>query len=411
MRRFLCLLLCGVLLITLWGCSENIEADIDIWIATDNHYLSPSLHDGGEYFMSVISNADGKVTHYSDAVIDTLLYEAAAEKPDILILSGDLTLNGAAVSHKELTEKLKAVETAGIQVLVIPGNHDLDSGGREFVGEEILGVESVTSETFPEYYGDFGYSEAISRDENSFSYIYELPGKLRILMLDTNSHGKGFVQDETWEWLEKELKAAKRGGYRIMSVTHQNLFEHSELLSFGYQLYDYDELLALYKKYDVKCNFSGHIHVQSIIEQDGITEVVTSSATMAPIQYGKIHYDGQRLEYAVHEADVSGWAKAMGKNDPNLEDFRTYAVGFFEELSVRQAYSSLEKSEFTEEEKSLMAEAFAKINTKYFAGEDIAENEYHEGVELWRQGDDFFINYIDSMINAPENRRSVTIGF
>lgn len=408
MKKLLCAVLSLMLLLSLCGCS-SVEADLDIWIATDNHYLSPALHDGGEHFMEIISNADGKVTHYSDAVTDTLLYEATNEKPDVLILSGDLTLNGAVKSHEELCDKLKKVEAAGVQVLVIPGNHDVDSTGISFVGEEYLTVDSLTSEKFPEYYKDFGYSEAISRDENSFSYIIEAEGKLRILMLDTNSYGKGYVNDETYVWLEQQLKSAKDGGYRVMSVTHQNLFAHNELLSFGYQLYDADELIQLYKEYGVKCNFSGHIHVQSILEQDGITEIVSSSTTMAPIQYGKIHYDGKKLNYTVDEADVSGWAEACGKTDENLLDFKAYATKFFEDLSTRQVYSALAETDCTEEEKALMAETFAKINTKYFAGEALGTDEYSEGVELWRKPGDFFIRYIETMINAPENRRNVSV--
>lgn len=408
MRKLLTILLSLVLLSSLCGCGKP-KADLDIWIATDNHYLSPSLHDGGEYFMNIISNADGKVTHYSDAVIDTLLYEAELQEPDLLILSGDLTLNGAIKSHEELCEKLKALETAGVQVLVIPGNHDVDSTGVSFSGEELLSVDSMTSAMFPEYYKDFGYSEAISRDENSFSYIVEAEGKLRILMLDTNSYGKGYVQDETYVWLEEQLKAAKEGGYRVISVTHQNLFEHNELLSFGYQLYDADELLEIYKEYGVKCNFSGHIHIQSISEQEGITEVVTSSTTMAPIQYGKLHYDGRALSYSVAEADVSDWARATGKTDENLLDFKAYATKFFEDLSVNQAYSALEDTDCTDEEKALMAEAYAKINTKYFAGEDITDTDYSEGVELWRRQNDFFIKYLETMINAPESCRNITV--
>lgn len=410
MKKLISLLLIIVMVFSLGGC-KKIEADLDIWIATDNHYLSPSLHDGGEFFLNAITSADGKVTHYSSEVISALLDSAKTEKPDILILSGDLTLNGATKSHTELAQKLKAAEEAGVCVLVIPGNHDVESTGVDFSGGKATAVDSLSSTKFPEIYSDFGYSEAISRDTASFSYIYETEGKLRILMLDTNSFGKGYVNDVTYVWLEKELNDAKKAGCRVMSVTHQTLFAHNKLLSFGYQLYDADELMELYKKYNVKCNFSGHIHVQSIKEEDGFTEVVTSSLTMAPIQYGKIHYDGKSLSYTASELDVSAWAKSQNLTDPNLTDFRAYSIGFFENLSRNQVYSTLENSSFTDDEKAVMAETFAKVNTKYFAGDRANAEDFSEGIVLWKKHDSFFISYIETMLTTPENCKTVNIKF
>lgn len=44
----------------------------------------------------------------------------------MLIISGDLTLQGKK-SHEELAEKPEQVENAGITVVVIPGNHDINN--------------------------------------------------------------------------------------------------------------------------------------------------------------------------------------------------------------------------------------------------------------------------------------------
>ena len=48
------------------------------------------------------------------------------KQPDALILSGDLTQNGEKVNHEELAKKLRLLESQGVPVVVIPGNHDIN---------------------------------------------------------------------------------------------------------------------------------------------------------------------------------------------------------------------------------------------------------------------------------------------
>jgi 3',5'-cyclic AMP phosphodiesterase CpdA len=73
------------------------------------------------------------------------------EKPDVLILPGDLTFNGARESHAALIEKLQRISDAGVRVLVLPGNHDLNNPmAARFHGDSFDRVESVTAEEFAE---------------------------------------------------------------------------------------------------------------------------------------------------------------------------------------------------------------------------------------------------------------------
>lgn len=114
---------------------------VTLFVASDPHFLAPELTDHGEYFQSIVENADGKVTEYCDEVIDVFLEQTISQAPDALILSGDLTFNGAQRSHEVLAGKLQRVADAGISVLVLPGNHDLNNpmaaafhGGKLYAG-------------------------------------------------------------------------------------------------------------------------------------------------------------------------------------------------------------------------------------------------------------------------------------
>ena len=76
-------------------------------------------------FRSMVEHGDGKLTNYVWEITDAAFEEIQLLNPDVLIISGDLTLQGEKKSHEELAEKLEQVENAGITVVVIPGKYSL----------------------------------------------------------------------------------------------------------------------------------------------------------------------------------------------------------------------------------------------------------------------------------------------
>lgn len=382
---------------------QKSSEPISMIIATDLHYIASELLGNGDYFKELSANSDGKLIHYSHEITDAFFSEVIEQEPKLLILSGDLTLNGAIQSHQEFVEKLTTIQKAGIQVLVIPGNHDIDSVAASYANKEIKTVQTMDSDSFMTYYSTFGPSQAKNRDTASFSYIYEASDNLHILMLDTNCYGKGFVKEETLKWIEAELKEAQQNNVSVISVTHQNLFAHNNLLSYGYQLYNASELIELYEKYDVKCNLSGHIHLQSII-RDNITEIATSSLAISPIQYGKITYTNHTLTYTTQKTDVTAFAKQNDMQDNNFSNFSEYATNFFKGVAKEQIYSSFTDNNLSEKEKTLLAETFAQINASYFSGEVIDLQSLNDGISFWRmQEPSFFQNYIESILSEPDS--------
>lgn len=391
------------------GCGDKAAQPVSIIFATDTHYLSPELTDGGALFKEAAAQGDGKLIEYSEQINEAFFDEVIEKQPDLLVLGGDLTLNGAVQSHKDFIKKLEQVQSAGIQVLVIPGNHDV---GREYavryVGEDYELVEALSSQQFFELYSPFGRDQAESRDESSFSYVYRASEKLKLLMLDANCGGSGFLKDGTLAWIKAELKLAKRQGADVIVVCHQNLFAHNPLLSFGYQLFNADKLQTLLEKYKVMLVLSGHIHIQSAKTENGITEIVTSSLEMPPIQYGQLTYDGKGVDYAVQQTDVSGWLKANGQSMPELEDFAAFATDYYEYTSRLKAESRLADSPLSVEEKALIAEAFAKANTLYFAGERFDPSQFDAAMELIdSSGTPFFGSYLNSILETADVEKRI----
>ena len=70
---------------------------------------------------------DGRVLLYSWEILDAFIEDMKEKDPDLLLLSGDLTLNGEKASHEELAALLEELDEEGITTLVIPGNHDINN--------------------------------------------------------------------------------------------------------------------------------------------------------------------------------------------------------------------------------------------------------------------------------------------
>ncbi len=413
MKRKLALLLSAVILLPLLAsCGRRkLDEPIELIIANDIHYISPSLlSEDGSIAEGAQYSRDGKVVHYVSEITDAFLSEVIEKKPKALLIAGDLTLSGARTSHDELVGKLTAVKEAGVDILVIPGNHDVDKTAVDYSGEELKETESLDSTGYAELYAPL-MPDTVSRDSESQSFVYEAGEKLWVLMLDTNIYGQGFAKDSTLEWTEEMLSKAQSEGIDVIAVSHQNLYAHSDMLSFGYQMYNADKLIELYKKYGVVCNFSGHIHIQSIIDDEELPEIATSALSITGLHYGKITYNGKQIEYSAESVNVSAYAESIGAADENLLRFTDYATEFFESTAMSSAKDSLVGQGLSEADIDLMANTYAKINSAYFEGRAIDASLYEDGLALWRSKSDSFIaRYIESMLSTcAKDHRQITI--
>lgn len=409
MKRLLALVLC--LLVCLTGASALAE-EVTIVHVTDPHYLSPALTDYGPEFMALIEESDGKVTHYTPQIVQAFVAEMLAMQPDAVIISGDLTLNGARKSHEELVSLLTPLAEAGIRVLALPGNHDTNAMGYQFKGEEILYVDGLVDEDFDDLYARLGYEGALSCDPASMSYVAEVAPGLRVLLVDTNANGTlGTVNDRTLLWIEGQLSRAKREGAAVIAVSHQPAMIHNRLFTFGYVINNNTKLLALYEQYGVPLNLCGHLHMQHVVCGNGMTEVAASALAVAPNQYGVLKVqDGRLVSYAMQPLDVAAWAAQTGQTDPNLLDFAAYAADFFNQTTAGQTGAMVAQLPLNPEEKQQMIDFAVALNAEYFSGKRTLTAD-DPAWALWQQHAPgaFFNVYMGSILaETPQDMGVVT---
>ena len=359
MKKIIELFLISVSLIALCGCQNKKDLEADIMVVSDLHYLSPSLHDDGEIFNYLLENSDGKTFDHSEEILDTLVATAIQEDPDVLVITGDISFNGARTSHEELAERLKEIEDAGIDVLVMSGNHDLNATSLCYFGDSYDYVETINSEMFAEIYKDYGYEECEMKDPASNSFVYELNDGIWLLCLDVNYDIQCSVTSDTLKWVEEILQKAQKENVYVVSFTHQNILSHNSYFNYGYVINHNDQLLELYEKYGVDVNFSGHVHIQHVAQENDFTEILTSSASIYENHYGMIHIGSDSLSYESRQLDVEGYCREHGYTDPELLNYREYSKELFLNVNSAKATASM-----AEEDKEIMG----LLNLYYFIG-------------------------------------------
>lgn len=411
MRKLFSLLLC--LLFCLPYMPAQADETLTIVHATDMHFLSPALTDYGEPFMEIIERADGKVTHYTPQIMQAFVDEMLSLMPDVIILSGDLTLNGARQSHADLVEILRPLTEAGIRVLALPGNHDTNTAGYRFTGDQVELVDGIEDADFDDVYAAFGYDDALSRDAASMSYVAELSPEVWCLLVDVNANGtSGTALDETLLWMEEQLAQAQREGITVVAVSHHPAIVHNGMFTFGYVVSNNTKLLALYKQYGVPLSLCGHLHTQHITSSHDTLEIAASSLAVAPHQYGILTASGNQLiTYGTKPLDVAGWAERTGQENPDLLNFAAYSAEFFNRNTYNSVKAMLAGSNISAEEQQLLTDFVVTLNAQYFAGKRTITAE-DPAWALWQQyfAGSFFTDYIDSML-CERARDMCTVSF
>lgn len=385
--------------------AERIRAgsDITFFVTTDIHYLAKSLNDGGAAFQKFVNDGDGKQLNYIYEIMDAFANDIRKKKPDVLIISGDLTSNGEKESHLELEERLKEIENTGTQVFVIPGNHDiLNPYARSFKEDKQYPAAYINDKDFARIYGDFGYNEAVSRDKETLSYLAAPSDDVWLLMLDTAQYQNniangapeldGRIPAETLKWIKQCSDLAKSKGAKLVAVMHHNLLDHSSSLNKGFTINNSVEVVPVLQQAGISLALSGHIHQQDIKStgksKDPIYDVATACLSLYPQKYGILKYspkDG--IDYNTVRVDVEGWAKETGSSDINLLNFKEYAMNYYGERIYSRLVSRLGlANDYSSEQLKLMGLVYKVLNLRYYEGEkEVGTEEIRnsQGFKLW----------------------------
>ena len=314
---FVGLLLCSTML---------TRADKKICLLADTHVLSPLLTVDPDEL------ANGKtMQELSVPIFDQLIQKVINDRPDALLICGDLTRDGEPESHEYVVNKLTEVKSEGIPVFVIPGNHDYA------YGEE---------DGFRQTYRHFGYGDDCEQDANSLSYATSLFPGLTLIGIGTEK--QGHARSRSIRFASEQAKAARERGDEVIVMVHQSLIPHfyGQEAFMPFSTIDNGEILrdSLINA-GVKVVFTGHYHVTDNTRYTDalgreIYDLCTGSPIAYPCDYRILTFDDDVRTLKITTESVTsleGYDNFPAYAKDRLQEaFQTWAANWFAEHDVNE---------------------------------------------------------------------------
>jgi 3',5'-cyclic AMP phosphodiesterase CpdA len=343
------------------------------------HYYDTSLGTSGEAFEEVL-RSDRKLLQDTAGLLDLAIDDVLASGVDFVLIPGDLTKDGEVVNHEGVTAALARLREAGVEVYVVPGNHDTNNPEAfEFRGAERIPVPAVSQEEFAHVYHEFGYGEAMMADETSLSYVAEPVDGLWILALDSTRSeenepggeevtGGAFTQAQV-EWIEEVLQEAQAEGAAVIGMMHHGVVEHWDgqaKLHPEYLVEDHAWVGELLASYGVRAVFTGHYHAQDVAladygENGFLYDIETGSVATAPcpIRYCELSGD----ELVVRSETI------VDRLKPGT-DFGAEARAFVLSTIASEAYDISRSYKVSEEQSRYIADHLAPAFVAHYEGDE-----------------------------------------
>lgn len=294
--RLLSLLLAVVLVFTLTvpalAAEKPQDMNLRIAVMSDLHYLSPDMIADTEDFEHAF-NSDRKLLKESSSVLREMLERVRADKPDILLVSGDLTKDGEQECHAALAKQLQQLQqdVPGLKIYVINGNHDIRNyNAKNFNTADGKAVPATRTEPedFKQIY-DFVYSDptviatftpAEGNKAGGLSYVARPVEGLTVIAMDTcryssdnTSNGddehetSGAISADLEKWVIEQTAAAKARGDLVVGLEHHGLVPHFDVQPTILPMYlvnGYERIAQEYADAGMSVVFTGHMHAVDI---------------------------------------------------------------------------------------------------------------------------------------------------
>ena len=299
-----------------------------IIVMSDIHVMAPELLENrGSAYENYLSQ-DPKLLEYSGEVLEYLVGETLQCNPDLVIIPGDMTKDGELVSHQLVVSILAKLRSAGIPIIVVPGNHDIDNPeGYYFNGDNTRPAVRTSPEQFAALYADFGYNQAYAKDPASLSYVCEPLKGLVLLCIDTDKYEEnrfidkgdtvnynqtsGRIRPATLTWMLAEADKARAEGKQVVLVQHHNIVQHYDAqgtLQGAYLIDDYENVGKQLMEHGIHMAFTGHSHLQDIAQYrtiadnaqpDSLIDVATGSTISYPNPWRTVKVSNDFTEWHI----------------------------------------------------------------------------------------------------------------
>lgn len=363
-------------------------------VFSDTHYHDASLGTSGKAFEEYLAD-DRKLLKQSGELLDEGIRMIGAEKPDFILVPGDLTKDGEKINHQRMRQKLGILAKSVRKIYVVPGNHDIMNGhAKRYNGDKVEPAETIASEDFRTIYAAYGYTAPLTADKSSLSYLVEPVKGLWVLALDSclwrkqkqggNPITDGEFSNETLQWIEDILIRAKREKKAVIAFMHHGIMEHypsNEKYYGAYIVNNAEETADLFAAYGVRMVFTGHFHAQDITlmkQKDGerfVYDIETGSFVTYPCPFRVVSINkGQQARI---ESRVIGSIPSM------RQGFRKFARDYVFGGTVGMADKALKGYKVSKKDMKVLSPMVAEAYVVHLTGDEKKpEKMFPEGLGL-----------------------------
>lgn len=283
---------------------------LKVMVLSDIHVLESDLiADNKAYQDAMAKNL--KTFNEPEAIFDQEIKRVEEEKPDVLLLSGDLTKDGELESHKSVAAKLNALKKKmpKLKIYVTPGNHDIrNEDAYNYTAKK--DATRTEPEDFRKVYAVSYQDDSViatykpsTGEANGLSYVARLDNGYTIISVDSCCYSadntksgedehetRGHLSEECRKWVLEQIAAAKKRGDTIIGMTHHGVVEHftvEHTLLSDFLVDDYEDIGTEWADAGLQYVFTGHQHSNDVAQLETaagnvIYDMETGSAMAHP---------------------------------------------------------------------------------------------------------------------------------
>ncbi len=205
----------------------------------------------GAFVISQLSDLHCGSPYFDADLLQTAVKETIAIHPDLVVVGGDLTSEGYAHEFREAQLHLEPLFAAGLNTLVIPGNHDAKNVG------------------YLHFRDAFGAGDVPAKGDRALTLVGDAPNGdgspfgVQVVAIDSTKPdlAEGEVGRERYEWIKDRFDA---GADLRVFVLHHHLVPVPGTGRERNTVWDAGDVLTLLDEVGVELVLSGHKHVPHV---------------------------------------------------------------------------------------------------------------------------------------------------
>jgi Icc protein len=217
-----------------------------------------------EFVIAQLSDLHCGSPFFDGELLTNAVNETLAVNPDLVVIGGDLTAEGYAHEFRTAQEHLEPLFQRGLNVLVVPGNHDSKNVG------------------YLHFRDTFGAGDVPDKGDRCLSLSVPCfdgdPFRVQVVAIDSSKPdlAEGEVGRERYRWIRQQFDVDV--DFKIF-VLHHHLVPVPGTGRERNTVWDAGDVLALLAELDVDVVLSGHKHVPHVWLLDHV--LIVNSGTVS----------------------------------------------------------------------------------------------------------------------------------